>query len=105
MKVGIVETSDISIVVQGPIVSNKDFYPNGWTNEALRRMRIHFPGAEIILSTWKGSNVDGLDYDVVVFNDDPGSAMSRNRPYNVNRQIVSTKNGLAKASRKYALKT
>ncbi len=42
MKVGIVDTEEISIVVQGPIVGNKDYYPNGWTHEALTRLRRFF---------------------------------------------------------------
>lgn len=107
MRVGIVNTEDISIVVQGPIVNNKDYYPNGWTNEALVRLRRFFPGSEIILSTWKGSNTDGLDFDILVLNDDPGYAVTSPKsklPFNVNRQIVSASSGLKRASRKYAMK-
>ncbi len=42
-----------------------------------------------------------------MFNDDPGSAVASpktRRPFNVNRQIVSTISGLKKANRKYAMK-
>lgn len=99
MKIGDINTQDISIVVQGPIVKNKDYYSNGWTNEALKRLRTHFPDAEIILSTWKGADVEGLTFDVLVENDDPGQTY-----YNLNRQIVSAKNGLDRVTRKYAMK-
>ena len=110
MKVGEIETKDISIVVQGPIIRNFEYYSNGWTNECLKRLRQHFPGAEIILSTWKGSDVSGLDYDILVENDDPGALVTWEAPwgsvyYNLNRQICSTKAGLQRATRKYAMKT
>ena len=104
MKIGKVDTEEISIVVQGPVIWNKDYYETGWTCEVLNRARHFFPGSEIILSTWKGQNIDGLSFDFVIFNDDPGPLNTKDSSNNLNRQIVSTYSGLKNATRKYALK-
>jgi hypothetical protein len=91
-----ISDKDISVVVQGPIHTQDNL-----TKRVLESVRTHLPNAELILSTWKGSKVDGLDCDILLLNDDPGAINSRN---NVNRQIVSTRNGLQKATRTYAVK-
>lgn len=96
-----INSSEISVVVQGAINMQ-------WTKTVLKSIRKHLPKAEIILSTWKGSTVFGYDFDILVENEDPGAEIIfplwgvRD---NVNRQIVSTKNGLKQATRKYVLKT
>jgi len=104
------KSSDISFVVQGAV--DREISPlsgNPITQTCLESLRRHHPRAELILSTWKGTDVSGLDFDKVVFNDDPG-AWNAFRPGadikldNTNRQIVSTRNGLREASRKYAAK-
>jgi len=103
-----IKAGEISVVVQGPIVDDP-ISPDRekLTSRCLKNIRKFLPGAEIILSTWKDSNLDGLEYDIVVENDDPGSYY-RNDFFkvlnNVNRQIVSTKNGIFKANKKYVLK-
>ena len=60
-----IDTNDISVVVQGAIDQIN-------TPKCLRSIRKRLPGAEIILSTWEGSPIDGLDYDKLVLNKDPG---------------------------------
>lgn len=105
------QTRDISFVVQGAI--DRQISPltqEPITKSCLDSLRRYHPGAELILSTWQGQNLEGLDYDVLVLNDDPG-AWNAFRPDagdikldNTNRQIVSTKAGLRKASRRYAAK-
>ena len=95
-----IKTKDISVIVQGAIDSEL-------TPKCLKSIRKHLRGAQIILSTWEGSKVDGLDYDILVENKDPGGALmcKKTKLYNnVNRQLVSTQNGLEKAERKYAIK-
>lgn len=96
-----IESKDISVVVQG--LTYKDS-----TKECLESIRKYLPDAEIILSTWEGSNVSDFDYDVLVLNHDPGAyklILNQEKPLNnMNRQIVSTKGGLEKATRKYCLK-
>ena len=93
-----IDTNDISVVVQGAIDQIN-------TPKCLRNIRKRLPGAEIILSTWEGSPIDGLDYDKLVLNKDPGSfQMSPWETNNVKRQIVSTYQGLLPCRNKYALK-
>ena len=94
-----IDSKDISVVVQGAIDSK-------YTKKCLKSIRKYLPKAEIILSTWEGSNVEGLDFDVLIENKDPGTAIvSTDLLYNnVNRQLVSTQNGLKVASKKYTLK-
>ena len=82
------------------------------TKEVIRSVRTNLPGAEIILSTWKGENVEDFDVDLIILNDDPGGffmSSHRNPKFlnevnNVNRQIVSTKEGINAASKTFILK-
>ena len=94
-----IDSSEISVVVQGAI-SDK------FTKRVLVSIRKYLPKSEIILSTWKGSDVSDLDYDQLVLSKDPGTKilLNNNIPLNLNRQITSTLNGLRKATRKFALK-
>lgn len=102
MKINNINTEDISVVVQGAIDKIN-------TPICLKSIRKYLPGAEIILSTWEGSEVDGLDYDILLLNKDPGSnGLIRKYPFehinNVDRQIVSSYNGAKRATRSYVLK-
>jgi hypothetical protein len=106
-----IQTKDISFVVQGAI--DRTISPltgEPMTRSCLASLRKYHPGAELILSTWPDQDLSGLDYDVLVINEDPG-AWNAFHPDcgvvkldNTNRQIVSTKNGLRKAGRPYAAK-
>lgn len=96
-----VTADNISIIVQGAVSNN--------TKQCLKSIRKILPGAEIILSTWEGTNVEGLDYDKLVLSEDPGSdGLIRQFPHiqqhNVSREIRSTYNGLRVASRYYCMK-
>lgn len=103
-----IDSRDISVVVQGPIAGALDDAPSSrHTYLCLQSIRQYLPDAEIILSTWKGQNVAGLDFDQLVESDDPGGYIfHKTEKYynNINRQILSTKNGLLKADRKYSIK-
>ena len=95
-----IKSKDISVVVQGAINSEV-------TPKCLESIRKYLPEAEIILSTWEGSDVVRLDYDKLILNKDPGGAdCSRDGKgiNNCNRELVSTFEGLKLANRKYALK-
>ena len=94
-----IASKDISVVVQGKIEPK-------YTGKCLKSIRKHLPKAEIILSTWKNEPIQNLNYDVLILNKDPGAYVftSDVKPQNQNRQIVSTLNGIKKASRKYVLK-
>lgn len=99
--------SQISVVVQGPSLS-----PDGELLPGLHRVlssvRQYLPGAELILSTWNGSDAAAaLNPDLLVMSPDPGGMRYRSGhafENNVNRQIRSTLAGLRQATRPYALK-
>ncbi|MCD7739759.1 MAG: WavE lipopolysaccharide synthesis family protein, partial [Candidatus Gastranaerophilales bacterium] len=96
-----IKSEDISVVVQGDVSDKKEVKNN------LKKIRKYLPEAEIILSTWEKSNVDKLDYDILVSSRDPGAFDMQPVTWkinNVNRQIISTINGIKKAKRKYVLK-
>ena len=100
MVINTIDTKDISVVVQGAI--DKEYTPL-----CLKSIRKYLPESEIILSTWEGSDVDNLDYDVLVLNRDPGAKLCaplEGRLNNLNRQIVSTKNGIIKSKNKFCYK-
>jgi hypothetical protein len=103
-------SKDFSVVVQGPIIGKPgEDYDKQITLQCLQSIKHVLPEAEVILSTWKGSDVSHLFYDKVVYNEDPGAISYndyelKNVFNNTNRQIVSTFNGLKEASRLYAIK-
>lgn len=105
---------EISVVVQGPVVGAPSDPPSArLTLRCLESVRRYLPGAEVVLSTWRGTDVGGLDFDRLVESDDPGgmrcddwpqSRAAAPMPYNANRQIVSVREGLRAATRPYAAK-
>lgn len=91
----------ISVVVQGQIDALN-------TPLCLQAIRSNLPSAEIILSTWENSDLTDLTFDKVAFSKDPGAVVVDEvvgTLNNVNRQLVTTKAGLAAATRPYILKT
>lgn len=94
-----INSKDISVVVQGLV--SKEFTPR-----VLKSIRKYLPKAEIILSTWEGTDCSDLDYDQLILNKDPHtSLLNSNIPINLNRQITSTLSGVKQARRKFILKT
>ena len=99
-----IESKDIAVVVQGGIDPVN-------TPNCLLSIRRRFPKALIILSTWEGADVNGLDFDLLVKSKDPGGHTATilrtgsKLPNNLARQIVSTQAGLRYADRHYVLKT
>lgn len=95
-----INLKDISVVVQGVINKTE-------TLKCLKSIRKHLPDAEIILSTWIGENIDGLIYDKLVLNEDPGATIQNFTTYtynNTNRQLLSTQSALEQVTNKYVLK-
>ncbi|WP_028387784.1 WavE lipopolysaccharide synthesis family protein [Legionella fairfieldensis] len=104
-----IQEKDISIVVQGPIIHQSAFgITNKTTQLVCQRLKDLFPSSELILSTWEGENVNGIIYDKIIFNKDPGATWFNYENYdllnNCNRLILSTFSGIKAASRKYVLK-
>lgn len=101
-----VRDENLTFVFQGPLVpSSNGVYG---TEAAALSVRHWFPGAQIVLSTWKGARVAGDAFDRVVYSDDPGPLPPLKRfdskPNNINRQIVSTRRGLEAVSTSHAVK-
>lgn len=96
-----INPKEISFVFQGPVIEE-------YTSRALQSVRNNFPDSTIILSTWKGTVVNNLAFDILKMNKDPGPGSSyrfdKNSPNNINRQIISTKNGLDEVQTKYVVK-
>jgi hypothetical protein len=102
------KTTDITLVFQGaikPYVTREhdDFARN------IRLTRKVLPGARIILSTWAGTELPpGLQVDAVVESPDPGGLaplkLGDSKANNINRQLLSTRAGLAAVETPYAAK-
>ncbi|WP_396146791.1 WavE lipopolysaccharide synthesis family protein [Flavobacterium sp.] len=105
-----INLSDFSVVIQGPILGKPgEPFEMQLTSHCIESVRNVLPGSEIIISTWVGSEVSHLDYDKVVFSEDPGAITYNDFELkdvfnNNNRQIVSTINGLNIATKKYSIK-
>ena len=106
-----IDNKDITVVVQGPVVASADRnMDEGITEKCLASIREYLPGAKVLLSTWRGQPVEGLDFDELLLNDDPGVNISEYDAAgtpdhsNNNRQIVSSRNGLAAVKTPYAMK-
>jgi hypothetical protein len=97
-----ISDSLVSFVVQGPVITGGEFS----TLNVLNSIRKHFPGAEIILSTWKDSPLEGLQYDKVLLLDVPPTIqVIEGYQSNINRLIYSSYEGIKASTRKYTVKT
>ena len=97
MIVGGIDTKDISVVMQGGI-------DLAITPKCVIAAYESFPGAEVILSTWKGAPTSDIVADKIIYNQDPGGMQCSHAIDNTNRQIVSSRNGVYQATRRYILK-
>src|SRR5438094_537355 len=101
---------DISVVIQGKVFGQAgEPFEKQQTQQCINSIRKFMPDAEIIISTWEGSDVAHLSgYDHVIFNNDPGAVAyfdhNPNFLNNNNRQITSAFNGLLAATHTYAIK-
>lgn len=107
-----IDSHDISVVIQGPVFTKTTpLAPQGITRQVLKALRQHLPHATLILSTWKDQPVEGLDADIILQLDDPGTtnfykpnAKAENLYNNGNRLIFSTQAGLTQIKTPYTLK-
>lgn len=97
----------LAIVMQGPLVQA--------SGEAALRYRLLAPRARVVVSTWPEHEEQAHQLrcaglvDEVVINDDPGALppttlSASAAPNNVNRMIVSSRNGIARAQRPYVIR-
>ena len=115
-----IQTDDISILIRGKVEKK--------TKTVIESARKLFPSCKIILSTWKDSDVNDLDFDILVENEAPGAQVFnaplnaqtdkngdaffelhgkeyhiKPKPNNVNRIIKTIQSGLEKVTTKYVL--
>ncbi|MFZ4681878.1 MAG: WavE lipopolysaccharide synthesis family protein [Terrimicrobiaceae bacterium] len=101
--------SNIGVMVQGPVagkgVSDRS---QAWSAaDCVRSVRAILPEARIILSTWKGSDLTGIECDEIIENPDPGIIYNATGcVHNFTRQMESTRAGLRALAgvRPYAIK-
>ena len=93
-----IQSNMISVVISGPVFESENSSEEGYTKRACKKVREMLPDAELIISTWEGTDCSNLDYDILVLNHDPG-----HNEGNVNRQIVSRIGGIKRSTREYIL--
>lgn len=99
-------TEDISFVLQGNIGKPEQEQ----LHHTIATLRHLAPDSQIVVSTWEScaSLAEGLAVDALVLSADPGALhsirVSGETQNNVNRQIVSTRAGLERCDRAYAVK-
>ena len=97
-----IDPHDISFVIQGAVT---DITP-----VCLESIRRFFPESLIIFSTERRQSAKNLDYDILVESDDVGGIPFKKNSAtddplcNMNRQLISTANGLKRVETKYAMK-
>lgn len=93
----------ISVVIQGPLYRQLEV--DRGIEACIASIRQHLPGAQVVVSTWVGEDISGLDADIIIQSDDPGYMRDcSGNILNTNRQLVSTREGLKAATRPYAMK-
>lgn len=99
-----IQSNEISVVIQGPLYRNSKLSIG--LAESVSSIRLWLPYSEIIVSTWDGESVDGIDdIDKVIFSQPPAPLLDINGNANyVGHQILSTKKGIVASTRKYVLK-
>lgn len=104
-----IDSKKISVIVRGLIVGNSELdNKKKFTKLSLESIRKYLPEAQIILSTWKNSDISNLDYDILVLNEEPkridmAFENGKTKQMTVNNQLVSSLNGLEKTNREYSL--
>lgn len=94
---------DISVVIQGPLY--RHLAPERGVEACLASVRRNLPGAEIIVSTWAGEDIEGLDADLIVLSAKPEAMTDcAGNQINTNRMLVSTAAGIRRATRGHVLK-
>lgn len=102
-------SADVGVVIQGPVIGDSQGpEEQRHTQRVVTSVRRALPDSQVVLSTWQGADLRGLDVDTVVLNEDPGPVRLRGPSSwlsnNVNRQVVSTRAGLELLGRPLAVK-
>jgi hypothetical protein len=94
--------SNLSIIIQGALSSKEE------TIEIIKSYRAILPKSEIIISTWPDFKSLVPENEVVLISEDPGpidvSEVGGRTNNNFNRQLISSKRGIAISSKTFVLK-
>jgi hypothetical protein len=96
---------DLTILIQGPYFEIENYN----SNLNIKKLKEKFPESKILVSTWVNENRYKVKSDEIIYNEDPGIVLdehvgSATKGSNIQRQITSVINGLAKIKTKYCLK-
>jgi len=95
-------SSNLSFIIQGSINNIET------VNKCIASIRKFFPKSIVILSTWENSNYKSMDFDKLVLSHDTNSNFNlyhnSNLINNINRQIISSYNGLKASETLYSIK-
>jgi hypothetical protein len=98
------EDADITFVIQGPVCHAA----GAQTSKTVASIRRFFPGSRIVFSTWENQDTGALVVDELVVSHDPGAISWQSDGVtitnNVNRQIMSTRAGMARVQTPFAAK-
>ena len=102
------DSSQITVLFQGSVTSYQGAQSDSFIQN-LNRTRCVLPNAQFILSTWEGMDVpQQIDIERIIYSRDPGGLpgikLDDSKSNNINRQIVTTANGLAAVKTPYTLK-
>ncbi|KPW36885.1 hypothetical protein ALO95_02096 [Pseudomonas syringae pv. antirrhini] len=98
-----VDSTKISVVIQGPLYRNLS--PKRNIFACIASIRTHLPHAEVIVSTWCNEDVSAVEADQIILSDDPGAFVDdAGNQINVNRMLRSTLGGIQAAARPYIMK-
>ena len=86
-------SNEFGILLQGRVSS--------WTNDIINEYKKNFPNAEIVFSTWKNENVDGINCKVIQ-SEKPSPTYPHSS--NINLQIIGSREGLKEMSSEVILK-
>ena len=85
--------NEFGVLLQGKVSS--------WTNDIINEYKKNFPNAEIVFSTWKNENVDGINCKVIQ-SEKPSPTYPHSS--NINLQIIGSREGLKEMSSEVILK-
>ena len=97
---------DLTILIQGPFFE----FENYNSNQNIKILRKVFPDSDILISTWENeTRFFKNENNRIIFNKDPGFITDKHfgsatPGSNIQRQIISVKNGLKEIKSKYTLK-
>lgn len=93
-----IQASDISFIIQGPIVK--------YTSKSIASIKKYFPKSKIIISCWEKDQTKNLNADIIIKNKDPGGldAKTKGGLVNILRQKKTTLQGLRNSKTLYSVK-